>query len=588
MNRVAALIEQLERKIRFQDWPLVWKFAAAPASMLALFLISVTLSMAALVYAQHGTDRVVGRDMADIATLSDVTTHFEHANGEIYRLLADKAASVPGTDVAARSAAIEAELKQAHDDLARFRASAPADDQKKIKQTLALMDRYSDAIKVVSSMLDIDFASSTAMLAPFRANERQVIAQVDAIAANGAADAREHAAAVQRRIEAMVVFVSLSAILLAVVGVAGPMAIGRSLIRPILRIAEVTSSLAARDHQVDLDGLDRGDELGQIVSALRTFRVQAIEKEMLEQHALEEERRRIAAVAAATAEGERAKRETLDSLLHQFETRVGAMIDQAQQAMQRLDRNAQRVDQAVQGANKLAEDLEQAASALASEMEIAGAATDALVSATRTIDNQAAVSNTIVSRIQEHASLAEDAVNHSVECAEEIDKVVSVITAIAGQTKLLALNATIEAARYGEQGKGFAVVAGEIKSLSSRTGASTGEVRNQVGEVQRGIRRVADATSELTALIDQMGGVATQVAAVSRDQARTTDLIDQRIESVRNRAEILFATSADIRSSAIANQGSVRDLRADGRALEASLHELREDARAFVTHLRAG
>ena len=588
MNRVAALIEQLERKIRFQDWPLVWKFAAAPASMLALFLISVTLSMAALVYAQHGTDRVVGRDMADIATLSDVTTHFEHANGEIYRLLADKAASVPGTDVAARSAAIEAELKQAHDDLARFRASAPADDQKKIKQTLALMDRYSDAIKVVSSMLDIDFASSTAMLAPFRANERQVISQVDAIAANGAADAREHAAAVQRRIEAMVVFVSLSAILLAVVGVAGPMAIGRSLIRPILRIAEVTSSLAARDHQVDLDGLDRGDELGQIVSALRTFRVQAIEKEMLEQHAQEEERRRIAAVAAATAKGERAKRETLDSLLHQFETRVGAMIDQAQQAMQRLDRNAQRVDQAVQGANKLAEDLEQAASALASEMEIAGAATDALVSATRTIDNQAAVSNTIVSRIQEHASLAEDAVNHSVECAEEIDKVVSVITAIAGQTKLLALNATIEAARYGEQGKGFAVVAGEIKSLSSRTGASTGEVRNQVGEVQRGIRRVADATSELTALIDQMGGVATQVAAVSRDQARTTDLIDQRIESVRNRAEILFATSADIRSSAIANQGSVRDLRADGRALEASLHELREDARAFVTHLRAG
>jgi len=65
-------------------------------------------------------------------------------------------------------------------------------------------------------------------------------------------------------------------------------------------------------------------------------------------------------------------------------------------------------------------------------------------------------------------------------------------------------------------------------------------------------------------------------------------LIDQRIEAVRNRAEILFATSADIRSSAIANQESVRDLRADGRALEASLQELRDDARAFVSHLRAG
>ena len=588
MKHILTLIEQLERKIRFQDWPLVWKFAAAPASMLALFLFSAALSMAALVYAQHGTDRVVGRDMIDIATLSDVTARFEHANGEIYRLLADKAAAAPGTDVAKRTAAIEAELKLARADLARFAASVPDEQRPKIQQTLGLIDKYADAINVVSSMLDIDFASSAAMLAPFRANSNQVITQIDAITKSGIADAQEHATAVQARIETMVVLVSLSAILLAGVGVLGPMAIGRSLIRPILRIAQVTSSLAARDHEVDLDALNRGDELGQIVTALKTFRIQAIEKDMLERDALEEERRHAAAVAAATAEGERAKRKTLDNLLHQFETRVGAMIDEAQQAMKRLDHNAERVDLAVQGANMLAANLEQTASAFASEMEVAGTATGALVSAIRTIDNQAAVSSAIVSRIQEHASLAGGAVHQSVACAEEVEKVVGVINTIAGQTKLLALNATIEAARYGEAGRGFAVVATEIKSLSTRTGASTGEVRHQVGEVQRGIRRVADATSELTALIDQMGGVATAVAAVSRDQARTTDLIDQRIEAVRSRAEILFATSADIRSSAIANQESVRDLRADGRALEASLQGLRDDARAFVSHLRAG
>jgi len=91
----------------------------------------------------------------------------------------------------------------------------------------------------------------------------------------------------------------------------------------------------------------------------------------------------------------------------------------------------------------------------------------------------------------------------------------------------------------------------------------------------------------LSALIDQMGGVASEVAAVSRDQARTTDEIDQRIEAVRSRARILFQTSAEIRSSALANQGSVRDLRAEGRALETSLSSLREDALAFVTYLRA-
>ena len=45
---------------------------------------------------------------------------------------------------------------------------------------------------------------------------------------------------------------------------------------------------------------------------------------------------------------------------------------------------------------------------------------------------------------------------------------------------------------------------------------------------------------------------------------------------------------AEIRSSAMANEASVRDLRTEGRALEASLQSLRDDARAFVTHLRAG
>ena len=587
MKRLFALIERLEQKVRFHDWPLVWKFAAAPASMLALFLVSVTLCMAALVYAQISTDRISGRDMADVAALNAVSTHFEHANGEMYRLLADKAAT-PRTDVARRSAEIDKELQQARDDLAQFARSRPDQERRKVHATLALMDRYRDATKVVSSMLDIDFASSTAMLSPFRANAEQVVDQVEALAAAGASDAHDHALAVERRIEVMVALVTLSTLLLALVGIVGPMAIGRSVIRPILRIAEVTSSLAAHNHDIDLDALGRGDELGQIVSALKTFRGQAIEKEMLERHAEEEERRRSAAVAQATAEGERARRETLDDLLHRFETRVSTMIDAAQQAMNRLDQNAERVDQAVQGANSLAESLEQAASAFASEMEMAGAATGTLVSAIRTIDDQANMSNEIVSRILEHTALAEGAVHESVERAEEVEKVVRVIDTIAGQTKLLALNATIEAARYGEQGKGFAVVATEIKSLSARTGASTGEVRSQVGEVQRGIRRVADATAELSALIDQMGNVAAQVADVARDQARTTDQIDQRIETVRSRARILFQTSAEIRSSAMANEASVRELRTEGRALEASLQSLRDDARAFVTHLRAG
>ena len=70
------------------------------------------------------------------------------------------------------------------------------------------------------------------------------------------------------------------------------------------------------------------------------------------------------------------------------------------------------------------------------------------------------------------------------------------IESISGQTNLLALNASIEAARAGEAGRGFAVVADQIRSLSTETKTSSGQIREA-------LTRLEETSEKMTASIEQ-------------------------------------------------------------------------------------
>lgn len=123
--------------------------------------------------------------------------------------------------------------------------------------------------------------------------------------------------------------------------------------------------------------------------------------------------------------------------------------------------------------------------------------------------------------------------------AQEIGKVVEIITNIAEQTNLLALNATIEAASAGDAGKGFAVVANEVKELARKTTEATNQIGTQIQSIQGKTQNSTTAIEEVAKVIENVNGISQTIAAAVEQQTATTREISQSIHSVANGARMI-------------------------------------------------
>ena len=174
-----------------------------------------------------------------------------------------------------------------------------------------------------------------------------------------------------------------------------------------------------------------------------------------------------------------------------------------------------------------------------------------------------------------------ESINEVGKASEEITKIVGLIAEIADETNLLSLNASIEAARAGEAGKGFAVVASEIGKLAQNSASSAENISKLIDDVSKAIESVvaqaensaqnieANSTLISTAVdtfdqiyqniersnelinlmiedVQKVDDVASNVAAISEEQAASADEILETSAHMVEQAKSITESSQDV------------------------------------------
>ncbi len=247
---------------RLSNWPFAVKFGFAPGLAVLLFFLLAGIGIRGLDRQSGSLDSIVNHSITGMDLLVEARNGLAEVNGGLYRILALSAGKSATLKAEDELQTIRAKLDQIVANLNGFRDRYANEAQKpRVSALIDEVQKYRTAVQWVSKMLKIDFDSTVSFLQPFDANFQHLNDEFAQLVADGHGSIENEKTRFADATSTMrLLFIAITVIAI-VASVGCTLLITVAAVRSIQQIARVTRVLANGDTTVDIESLERQDEL---------------------------------------------------------------------------------------------------------------------------------------------------------------------------------------------------------------------------------------------------------------------------------------------------------------------------------------
>ena len=550
---------------RLANMRILVKVLVAPLLLIVSMMILAVIFQSGIQREGAAVTKLHDESFRKAAAVADVRASGSAVQANLYRLLGWQSSGIEAAKVSVLEKQVRAQLTALHD-----KAAATGE-----ASLVEKADNLSKAAIDVLDMYSIDEVTALVMMVNNEQQYDSLVTTVQAAAKSAEDDTEqvyrgaEDAAASSKTTYygVFVVFLGL--------GCVTSLGMARLIAHPVTHMTEVMGRLADGQLELDVPLQQQQDEIGGMARAVQVFKANAIARRTLEEHEHD-----------AMAQRER-HAVAIETLTRDFDMAASSALAGVADAASDMKVTAQGMAATAEQTSRQATEVAAATECASSNVQTVAAAAEELSASIGEIGHQVERSSQTSRAAADEARHTNAMVKGLAEAAARIGDVVNLINDIAGQTNLLALNATIEAARAGEAGKGFAVVAGEVKNLANQTARATGEIGQQVANVQDATGKAVGAIEGIVARIGEINEIAAAIASAVEEQNAATNEISRNIQQASGGTQQVAATIGGVTQAAGETGSAAALVLGSAMTLSERSDDIRRLVQDFLQKVRA-